>query len=292
MEKLFSTTELARLWNVSESTVKRWADSGDLVCVKTPGGHRRFTFDEVSRFQHAQGFEAVGRLVQAGEEEGSIPDLERAIERPDLQALSRLCVRGAVDGDTDGVAAVFARAYLRGVPPVDVYERILTPAMHTVGDMWMRGDLTVADEHLATRTVLDALVRLQPDLMRRAEHGRVAVVGCPEDEMHEVAARCAAFLLELDGWRVATLGMHTPFFSFVNAVERHKPAVVCISSTVMVDLERRSREYATLYESTRTAGARLVVGGAGFSDAVVRTRFPHDHHATGFRDLLRYAGTI
>ena len=35
--------------------------------------------------------------------------------------------------------------------------------------------------------------------------------------MHEVAARCAAYLLELDGWRTVTLGMNTPFFSFADA---------------------------------------------------------------------------
>ena len=30
-----------------------WADSGDLACVKTPGGHRRFGLEEISRFQRS-----------------------------------------------------------------------------------------------------------------------------------------------------------------------------------------------------------------------------------------------
>ena len=51
MGKLFSTTELARMWNVSESTIKRWCDAGDLKCVKTPGGHRRFNLEAISRFR-------------------------------------------------------------------------------------------------------------------------------------------------------------------------------------------------------------------------------------------------
>lgn len=294
VEKLFSTTELARLWNVSESTVKRWADAGDLVCVKTPGGHRRFTFDEVSRFQRAQGFEAVGRLIRTGEDEAdtAVPEIERALERPDFKALSDLCFRSAVEGATVGVATVFARAYLRGVAPIDLYDRILTPAMHHIGDAWVRGELTVADEHLATRTVLDAVVRLQPDLKRRAQNGRVVVVGCPEDEMHEVAARCAAFLFEIEGWRAIALGMNTPFFSFVSAVERHKPTLVCVSSSMMMDLERRAFEYTALAEAVRAAGSRLAIGGAGFADPAVRARFPHDYHASGFRDLLRYAASI
>lgn len=293
MEKLFSTAELARLWNISESTVKRWADAGDLACVKTPGGHRRFTLEEVTRFQRDQGFEAVGRLVAGGEgDEDAPPALERALERPDMLALSELFYGSAVAGDVGGVSNILARAYLRGVTPVDLYEQILAPALHRVGELWMRGELTVADEHLATRTVLDALIRIQPELMHRPSNGRVAVVGCPEDEMHEVASRCIAFLLELEGWRTVALGMHTPFFSFRDALERHRPNLLCISSTVMVDLDRQAREYSAMYEASRAAGVRVVIGGAGFRDPVIRGRFPHDFHASNFRSLLRYAASI
>jgi excisionase family DNA binding protein len=294
VDKLFSTAELARMWNISESTVKRWADAGELACVKTPGGHRRFTLEEVSRFQRAQGFEAVGRLVTAAgdDDDAPAPDLERALERPDFGALATIFIRSAVGGDVASVSALLARAYLRGVQPVDLHERIIASALHTIGEMWTSGELTVADEHLATRTILDALVRLQPELLRRATNGKTAVVGCPEDEMHEVAARCAAFLLELDGWRVILLGMDTPFFSFKDAVGRHKPALVVVSSTILVDLDRQSRDYAPLYEAAASAGARVLIGGAGFRDPAVRARFPHDAYATTFRDLLRYASGV
>ena len=292
LEKLFSTAELARMWNVSESTVKRWADAGDLACTKTPGGHRRFTFDEVSRFQRSQGFEAVGRLVAAGDEEAPPPELERALERPDFGALADLFYRGAVAGDVGAVSHLLARASLRGVLAVDLHELVIAAAMPRVGDAWMRGELTVADEHLATRTVLDALVRLQPEMLRRAPNGKTAVVGCPEDEMHEVAARCVAFLLELEGWRVVVLGMDTPFFSFTDAIVRHAPQLVVLSSTILVDLDRQSREYAPLHAAAREAGVRLAIGGAGFRDPAVRARFPHDAYAASFRDLLRFAAGV
>jgi excisionase family DNA binding protein len=39
----YRTSDLARLLGVDESTIKRWADHGEIPCVKTLGGHRRFT---------------------------------------------------------------------------------------------------------------------------------------------------------------------------------------------------------------------------------------------------------
>lgn len=281
------------MWNVSESTVKRWADSGDLACVKTPGGHRRFGLEEISRFQRSQGFDAVGNLVSAGEgDEGAGAALERALERRDFAALAGLFSAAALDGDAGSVRGLLARSYLRGIAPVDLYERILAASLNGVGERWRRGEVTVADEHLATRTALDAITRLQPELGHRAPVGRTAVVGCPGDELHEAAARCVASLLEIEGWRVIALGMNTPFFSFKDALGRHAPSLVCVSSTMLIDIERQAREYGPFYEATREAGATVVLGGAGFREPAVRDRFPHDRYAEGFRELLRIASAL
>lgn len=278
------------MWNVSESTVKRWADSGDLQCVKTPGGHRRFSLDEIMRFQRSQGFEAVGSLVSPGEtSDGVLPELERALERLDFAALCDLFARRALEGDTHGVGTLLARGYLRGIQPVELQEMIVTPAMHRIGDRWRSGELTVADEHIATHTTIDAITRLQPELLRRPSNGKTAVVGCPEDELHEMASRFVSFLLELEGWNVVTLGMNTPFFSFRDAVERHRPDLVCISSTMLNDLDRQSREYAELGALARDIGAQVVIGGRGFSEPAVRARFPHHAYCESLRDLLKFA---
>ena len=281
------------MWNVCESNGKRWADSGDLQCVKTPGGHRRFHLDEIVRFQRSQGFDAVGSLMTPGESsEGVLPEMERALERRDYGALADLFSRRALDGEAEGVGALLARAYLRGIPAVDLQEQVMTPAMHRIGELWRTGELTVADEHIATRTAVDALTRLQPEMLRRPSNGKTAVVGCPEDELHEMASRFISFLLELEGWTVTTLGMNTPFFSFRDAVERYRPDLVCISSTLLNDLDRQSREYGELCTLARETGARVVIGGAGFSEPGVRARFPHDAYCENLRDLLRFVARM
>ncbi|HQR37651.1 MAG TPA: helix-turn-helix domain-containing protein [Blastocatellia bacterium] len=291
LEKLFSTTEVARMWNVSESTVKRWADSGDLVCIKTRGGHRRFSLDEISQFQRKQGFDAAGSIAssEGGSSEPASEELERALARPSLPDLARLVERRALEGDSTGLRAILARAYLRGVTPVDLFELVVAEAMHSTGEQWMRGELTVADEHVATRTTVDAMTRLVPELIRKPSNGRTAVVGCPEEELYEVASRSIASLLELEGWRVIALGMNTPFFSFRDAIAKYLPHLVCISSTLMIDIERHAREYNGLYESAEACGARVAIGGAGFQDPAVRARFRHDRYCETFHDLVRYA---
>lgn len=49
-EVCYSSSDLARLFSVDESTIRRWADSGKLRCSRTLGHHRRFPAAIVSEF--------------------------------------------------------------------------------------------------------------------------------------------------------------------------------------------------------------------------------------------------
>ncbi|MEM1717583.1 MAG: helix-turn-helix domain-containing protein, partial [Candidatus Bathyarchaeia archaeon] len=48
-EKLYTTGEVARIFGVSYVAVKKWAYSGKIRFIKTPGGKYRFPESEVKR---------------------------------------------------------------------------------------------------------------------------------------------------------------------------------------------------------------------------------------------------
>lgn len=50
----YSTTEVARLLNVSTQTVQKWVDLGHLLAWKTLGGHRRISAESVNVFVAGQ----------------------------------------------------------------------------------------------------------------------------------------------------------------------------------------------------------------------------------------------
>ncbi|HKG22868.1 MAG TPA: helix-turn-helix domain-containing protein, partial [Blastocatellia bacterium] len=83
MKRSYSTTDLAKMWNVSGSTIKRWADAGLLKCHKTVGGHRKFDIDEVSRFQNRSGLIASQQSVLE-EDAGVSAELEGMLAGPDF----------------------------------------------------------------------------------------------------------------------------------------------------------------------------------------------------------------
>lgn len=48
-DTLLAPGEVAALFGVDAKTVSRWAKTGRLTCIRTLGGHRRFSKSEVDR---------------------------------------------------------------------------------------------------------------------------------------------------------------------------------------------------------------------------------------------------
>ena len=55
MEKLLTTTQLAEAIGASESSMRRWTNSGVIRTTRTAGGHRRILLSEAVRFVRESG---------------------------------------------------------------------------------------------------------------------------------------------------------------------------------------------------------------------------------------------
>jgi excisionase family DNA binding protein len=49
-DRLLTPGEVAAMLRVDPKTVTRWAQAGKLSCMRTPGGHRRYSETEVRSF--------------------------------------------------------------------------------------------------------------------------------------------------------------------------------------------------------------------------------------------------
>jgi len=57
-ERLLIPTEVQAILGVTQKTLGRWADSGRMPCVRTPGGHRRYRAVDVERLRLELGRDA------------------------------------------------------------------------------------------------------------------------------------------------------------------------------------------------------------------------------------------
>ena len=277
-----TTKEVARLLHVSEATVKRWADDGALRSQKTVGGHRRFSIQAIARLRRERGIGAQTNLSGAGR--------KKATTKPLLSPATFLDL--ILRGDDLEASAALIDAYLHHHTLASLFDTTITKAMHEVGELWQRGDITVADEHLATRVVLGAIQRLRAIIVPAETTGLKAICCGIEGDLHELPVHLAEMILESEGWEVMNLGPNTPLFALSDMVKQKRAQLVCISGRTLADLDRAAIEYGQLRKVTTKLDAAVVVGGEAFRDPILRARFPAQLYATDFEALSKFARAL
>ncbi|HEU4710055.1 MAG TPA: B12-binding domain-containing protein [Pyrinomonadaceae bacterium] len=273
------TKDVARLLQVSEATVKRWADDGLLRPNKTAGGHRRFNIETVARFKR--------------EREGlsAPPEPKRHHRATPLVSVERF-TELLLEGDAVEVEAALINAYLDGHELPAVFDTLVTKSMHRVGDMWFNGTASVADEHLASRVLLRALQKLRPIILRKEPVGKTVICCGLEGDLHEVPVHLAEIVIEAEGWQTRNLGPNTPLFALSNMLLQYKPNLVCLSARAVADLDRATSDFALLRKATDKLGAKVITGGEAFRDRTMRERFPADFYAMHFSSLAKFVSSL
>jgi excisionase family DNA binding protein len=281
-----STEQVARLLNVTVSTIKRWADEGIIACIKTPGGHRKFELTEVTRFAEGHGMRLSGGEpppLSADQQE----QLQFGIHAQNYHKVAELFLEEAVQGDREGLYQLLLYVTQHHIRFATIADEIIRPALVDIGERWHQGTLEVSHEHRASGAIMEALVRLAPELHRKPSNGLITVCACAEGEQHEIGLRCMAFALELEGWRVHYLGANTPFETLASFAKAVRPDLMCLS----VALTRHRKELvdgmARVARVARPAGTKVIVGGFR-ADNFSPQELHCDHIATTVGDGLAF----
>lgn len=243
---LLTTREVAKLLGVGTTSIKRWADSGLLQCVKTPGGHRRFRRDVVEEFM------AHNRHQTDGAPPTLVPE--------DGDSLLELLTNGA---STDAVMGVLAARHQELGSWLSVAESIGV-VLDELGRAWARGDLTVIQEHIASERLSRALSQSAERIAVRDDSRNCMVMVAEADE-HTLGLHLLELCLREAGWNITWAGRKTPIHFACEFVASSKDV-----DMLAVSASEYSRDAASLADQANRLGQAcqkrgipLLLGGTG-----------------------------
>jgi diguanylate cyclase (GGDEF)-like protein len=195
-------------------------------------------------------------------------DLQRLPEAtPAPDRLMRAYVETLRVGDPHAAAVVIDDALAQGLSSVEIQSRVIAPAMWAIGDLWELGNMTVAEEHLATAISHHLLARVYPGLLRsRQRRGDTIVVAAVDGEHHILGLRMAADVLEGAGFDVRFLGADLPESSLLAWVSEHRPTAVVLGLTMPQGSATLARQLRALRACDPET--QLIVGGQGVPPAL------------------------
>ncbi len=122
------------------------------------------------------------------------------------------------------------------VAPESVALEIIEPTMRAIGERWVRNELTVWQEHLASNVIqqkLFSVLQSQPESPPMSPH---LVAACAPSEEHQLGLVIFALLARRQGWRVSYLGQGTPLADILHLARQAKPNAIVISVTTVIGL--------------------------------------------------------
>jgi methanogenic corrinoid protein MtbC1 len=141
---------------------------------------------------------------------------------------------------------------------------VILPALAEVGERWLRGELTIAQEHFCTELLRGRLLGVARGW--GAGGGPLALLACPPGERHDLGLIAFGLSLRGRGWRVAFLGADTPPETLADTAQKLDPAVVVVAATVPQRFERALRPLRALAEYHA-----LLIAGAGANRELARS---------------------
>ena len=273
---VLSTRQVAQLLAVGEATVKRWADSAEIQCVRSPSGHRKFRLRDVTAFVHQRRHEVLGALSSS-----LTPDGAKAGDA--VAALENYALRG------DAAACVGQMATLRlhGASLAEIFDERLGPALRGLGRKRESGTLSAAEEQLAHQTIVDAIARAQPlaeppGEPNRADRG-TAVVATAAADQHDVGAKMAACLLRARCFEVLAPPAQTGARDLAEMIVRARAAVVALACNPRREPHALVEHIDLAEQAVRQTGGILLVLGPGAD----KLRLPHGARLlTSMRQLV------
>ena len=258
---ILSTADVARLFNVTETTVKRWANEGTLKCMKTPGGHRKFEMKHVVEFAQSLNFEPIGTLSLT-EEDTLAERIQIAILSRDFNVLKNAYVEKALASGMKGLFDYFSYLYQHKIQLWELFDLIISPGMTEIGERWAKGELDVNAEHRASYETLEALAKLQTQInMKQKKNGLRVVCACPGEEQHDIGLRCSSYVFEAEGWLTHYFGARTPYESILNGVKTLKPAAICLSITMESADKHEIQQLRELLKELHKLQPKILIGG-------------------------------
>ena len=177
------------------------------------------------------------------------------------EALSDRFGLALLAGDAAAAEEVAQEAIELTVGEAMLYDLVVGPAMHRIGQLWAAGEIGVAHEHLATQITTRVLV-LAHELAGLPAHRaeQRVMFAAVEGEQHVLGLEMAAKLLESAGYEVLSLGADVPTSALQAIVSEHHPALFALSATMPEAGDRVPAAVDAVTGAGEDVG--LILGGA------------------------------
>ena len=190
----------------------------------------------------------------------SAPSAVPSRGRRDWGSLSAQLTEGLLAGQTEEARRLIDRLLGGGVGAAEFCDLLFGPTMQEIGRRWHEGEITIASEHRASRTIESLLEHIVARSRRPGPRRGTVVIAAPAGDRHSLAPLMVAAGLRADGFDVHYLGSDLPPGEIADMASREGADLVALSWSISDEAGIR-----TAIGILADQGIAVIAGGGGIT---------------------------
>lgn len=170
-----------------------------------------------------------------------------------------------LENNRDRAVELIRSAMENRTPLKDVYLEVFQKTQHAVGDLWMNGRISVAQEHFCTAVTKRCMALLYPSIFAGPRIGKTLVSFTVSDELHDIGLKMVSDLMELAGWDTIYLGANMPSNGIEDVLDTYEPDLVLISVSIANHIQAARDVIGRIKASNSWYSVPILIGGNVFN---------------------------
>jgi excisionase family DNA binding protein len=250
--RTLSTSEFAKALGVSDSSVRRLADAGELEIHRTRGGHRRIPVSEAVRYI---------RDSRSPVLKPELLGLEQAPQQIDTESAAARMLQVLEEGHASAVIGLMQWLYASGMNIAELCDGPIASAMYKIGDRWPHDKRAIFIEHRATILCCRALNQLRLSIPEPDEDAPKAIGAAMSGDIYLMPTLIASLVLYEAGFNEINLGPNTPLDVLTDSVIDESPDLIWLSVAEPLRSKSQFAEVIKLAEVAKQHKTAFVIGG-------------------------------
>ena len=174
-------------------------------------------------------------------------------------------------GEAQKAAVLTEEALASGLPPEEVLDLGLVPAMAEAGRRFEDQRFFLPELMFAARAMKEALGLIKPLLAEREvpPQGRV-IMGTVAGDLHDIGKNIVGAMLEGGGFEVHDLGTNISPTEFAVAARAHRADIIGLSALLTTTMPVMREVVSELIQSGVRSRVKVLVGGAPLTESFAR----------------------
>jgi excisionase family DNA binding protein len=291
MAHQFTPRQIAKALKVSESSVKRWCDSGQIETIRTVGGHRRILHSALMSFLRTTDRELLAPQVLGLDLPTDLASLsigeEQALDQNIEDEIISSFRAAILSGDESNCRKLVGRWFSLQQSFAPLADRLISTTFHYMGDLWKSDEIEIYQERRAREICTRIILEVRRLIAEPTTDAPLAMGGGPAGDQYTLPSQLIDVVLRQANWHTTNLGSNLPFRTMLAAIRESRPNLFWLSVSSIEDTDRFLSGF-NQFAGEIPAGVSLIVGGRALTDQL-RPKMTYTAHCDNMQQLAAFA---